>query len=208
MIETSSYSRTSATLLAGLLDPSNYRAWEMLFECYKPILTSFAHRCGFQAADVDDVVQETLLAFLVAYRANQYDSARGRFRDWLRGIARNRVLQLLEKRKLGAAQGVGGSQTETWSDIADSGAGTDELWNREWEQFILRECRASAERYFDPKTLQIFDSYAMKGCTPEETAEKFGVTVNAVYVAKSKVLELMRERARDLELEELGQLAA
>ena len=53
---------TSVTLLEQLqTDPSDPRAWELLFERYHPLIRSWCLRWGVQAADADDISQEVLL---------------------------------------------------------------------------------------------------------------------------------------------------
>jgi hypothetical protein len=48
---------------------------------------------------------------------------------------------------------------------------------------------------------QIFDFYVNKDWPPEEVAAKFGVSVEQVYTAKSRITELIRKEAERLKKE-------
>ncbi len=47
-------------------------------------------RAGFREEDVHDVVQETMLAFVTAFRDGQYDREKGTLRSWLHFCALRR----------------------------------------------------------------------------------------------------------------------
>ena len=74
---------TSTLLLEGLTDPTNDVAWRRFCARYEPMLLAFARKSGFSEADAQDVVQETLVAFLGGFRRGKYDRGQGRLRSWI-----------------------------------------------------------------------------------------------------------------------------
>jgi RNA polymerase sigma-70 factor, ECF subfamily len=65
-------------------------AWQALYDAYaRPVWQFVARMMGYGAADVADVVQETILA--AARGARNYDDSQGSLKQWLFGIARNHV---------------------------------------------------------------------------------------------------------------------
>ena len=54
------------------------------------------------------------------------------------------------------------------------------------------------EAEFEPATLQAFRRLALEGASGAEVAEELGMSVAAVYVAKSRVLQRIRQEAEGL----------
>jgi len=71
---------TSTTLLEGLKDPANGAVWEQWVDRYRPLVVRTARRIGVPAAEAEDVAQNALLAFALAYREGRYERSRGRLR--------------------------------------------------------------------------------------------------------------------------------
>ena len=54
------------------------------------------------------------------------------------------------------------------------------------------------EEEFEPATLRAFRRLALDGASGAEVAEELGMSVAAVYVAKSRVLQRIRQEAEGL----------
>lgn len=89
---------TSTSLLEGLRDRGNQSAWSAFCSRYRPLLVRFGQRMGLGDQDAQDAAQETLLAFIENYGQGKYQRDKGRLRNWLLGIARNKVLYLRRQR--------------------------------------------------------------------------------------------------------------
>src|SRR5262249_10263589 len=90
---------TRPSLLLRLRDPMDERAWGEFVEIYGPLVRQLARRRGLQDADAADLAQEGFRA--VAAAIERYDPARagGSFRAWLRTIARNLIVTLLQAQR-------------------------------------------------------------------------------------------------------------
>lgn len=191
-------SPTSATLLERLRDRSDAEAWQRLVELYTPLLTGWLRRHALQAADRDDLVQEVLAA--VAREAPQFrHSGRpGAFRHWLRTILANRLREFWRGRRL-RPTATGDSDFDAMLDqLADPESGLSRLWDQEHDQHIARRLLALIEPQFAPSTWQAFRRVVLEGARPEVAAAELGLTVNAVFIAKSRVLQRLRQESRDL----------
>ena len=62
----------------------------------------------------------------------------------------------------------------------------------EHRDFLVRRVMQIAEADFEPITWRAWAEYVVKGRPPEEVAAELGVSVNAVYLAKSRVLRHLR----------------
>ena len=187
---------TNTELLQGLRDPANEPVWREFDSRYRPLLLAFARRLGLGDADAADAAQETLAQFVEDYRAGRYDPARGRLRSWIFGIAQRRVADM---KRLKARR------REQRGDSAFQGVpAEDELqgvWDDEWRKALLRqgltELRAGTK--MDPKTIRAFELVAFGQRRPAEAAAELGMTVNDVYVARSRVLDRLQRILVELE---------
>jgi RNA polymerase sigma-70 factor (ECF subfamily) len=183
---------TSDTLLAGLLRPDDGAAWSDYVGRYRPLLVAHARRLGLGNDEAEDAAQDTLAAFARAYRSGQYDKEKGRLRAWLFGIARNTLLAMHRR---------AGREVQ----VAESGAGTgffgrlpdedrmQQEWDRQWHEAVLRECLAAASREFEPRTMTAFELFVQQDLPAREVAARTGLSENAVFLAKRRVLRRMRE---------------
>ena len=177
----------SVVLLQQLDHSPTGKSWREFSSRYQPVLMAFACKAGLSHADAQDVVQETLMAFVAEFRAGRYDPERGRPRAWLRGIAMNRVRRFRQRPSRREHQVVDDSEVTGYlQQIQD-----DQLevaFEEECQKGMLAECLRQAQRVVDPKTYEAFDLYALRGMSPEQVAKQLGISRNAVYIAKSRVL--------------------
>ena len=75
-------------------------------------------------------------------------------------------------------------------------------WDEEFRRRAFAVATEQVEKEFEPKTWQAFWQAAVEGCKPAEIAESLGLSVGAVYIAKSRVQARLKERVRELTDEE------
>jgi RNA polymerase sigma-70 factor (ECF subfamily) len=183
---------TNTALLQGLREPGDGAPWTEFVERYRPLLVAFGRRAGLQVQDAEDLAQEVLIAFAAAYRAGRYDRDRGRLRAWLFGIARTLLANARRRRGISGAwrADAGAGRLE---EIAADGSRLEELWEEEWRGAVLAQCLREVSLEVQPVTLAAFRSFALAGRPAAEVAAELGLTENAVYGAKRRVLERVRE---------------
>ncbi|MCB9853585.1 MAG: RNA polymerase sigma factor, partial [Phycisphaerales bacterium] len=163
-------------------------AWREFFRRYGPMLLGFARRSGFSEADSQDVVQEVLLAVHKAFTQMEspFDRTRGKFKSWLRGVARHKVQDMRRRR---ARQAV----TEREASLMIDQALLDRDFEFEWRRALLIDCLVETSRQIDPAVYQAFELYAIRGESPAAVAKLLGISRNAVYISKSRVLKTARQ---------------
>ena len=130
-------SKTQASLLERLRDGTDPLAWDEFFGRYWTPIYGFARHRGCSEHTAEEIVQDVMLKVFEQKDIFQYDPERGRFRDWLGTLVRNRVAQ----RRRGPAERVreqrvreqrvwerGGDQDETMPEPKAPGATVDEAW--------------------------------------------------------------------------------
>ncbi|MFO0985169.1 MAG: sigma-70 family RNA polymerase sigma factor [Planctomycetota bacterium] len=180
---------TNTVLLQGLADPGNDQVWGEFDLRYRPVLAGFARKLGLSAEDAEDAAQDALVRFAREYRAGRYQRERGRLRSWLFAMARACVADLRRKR----TPERGGRGDSVLQELP-AAAELDRVFESEWRAAILRagmrELRQSLGA--DPDSARVLERIALEGRSPAEVATEFGMTVNAVYIAKHRALERLR----------------
>jgi RNA polymerase sigma-70 factor (ECF subfamily) len=191
-------SATSATLLERLRDPRDADAWGRLNDLYAPLIRAWAERLNVRGADADDLVQDVLTVVVRRFPEFVHPEKPGAFRGWLRAIAVNCAREAWRSRRL-TPRAPGGTDFGTYLARLEDPA--DELsreWDREHDLFVTRRLLDRIKPDFEPRTWQLFQEFAVDGRTADEVAAASRTTVNAVYIAKSRVLARLREEAGGL----------
>ena len=181
---------TTTLLLEGLLDEDNQAAWRELDGRYRPVMVAFARRLGLSEEDAADAAQETLLCFIKAYRAGQYDRARGRLRSWIIGIVKRRVADALGDRA--ARREARGESAIT---LLSSDDRMTQIWDEEYRRQILRQALEELRRTTRTRdtTLSAFDMFVLQEQPAAAVAERLGLRAHDVYMAKRRVTQRLRD---------------
>ncbi len=183
---------TSATLLERVRLRTDSAAWDRFVKLYTPFLYHCGTRLGLAEADAADAVQDVFLVLLDKLPTFQY-SQDGSFRAWLRTVTVNKCRERFRKRHETAAGGSDPGLSQ-FADAADS----DEFWNVEYRQQLVARALEIMQAEFEPTTWQACWQTTVEDRPAADVAAELGITINAVYVARSRVLRRLREELRDL----------
>lgn len=171
-------------------------AWRELDRRYRAALVGFALRLGMGVEDAEEIAQDALAVFAQACRAGTYEPGMGALSGWLFALVRDRVRQHWRRRAVrGPERG-----DSAFVDLADD-ARLSHVWEAEWRAAILREAlrRLREESGLGPRTLAAFQGLAMDGRDAATVGAELGLTANAVYQAKFRAAERLRELVAALE---------
>lgn len=190
---------TSTYLLEGLKHADNATVWQQFVERYRPLIVRYAMRLGLNESDAQDAAQQALIAFCSAYQEGKYNREKGRLRVWLFGIARNQILNTRRRRRDREVQVAGDSQaTHFFARVEDENV-MEQAWDEEWRQAVLRQCLEAVRREFDGRTVEAFELFAWKGVPAQKVADQLGMTPNAVFLVKHRVMKRIRELLPQME---------
>ncbi len=88
--------------------------------------------------------------------------------------------------------------TSFWDMVADENT-VRHTWDTEWRYMVLERCLRQARRELDQKVFNAFELYALSQKPVGEVCRILGMSRNAVYIAKSRVLSKLRELQKDFE---------
>ena len=167
-------------------------AWRQFDAIYRPLLTGWLRRYALQAHDADDLVQEILQAVAGELPHFHYNATRGSFHGWLRQVMVNRMREFWRAQKRDRA-----FVEPLLAELQDPGSDLSRRWDREHDQHVLKVLLAQLEPDFAPLTWQAFQR-VLAGEEPKAVAAALGLSVNAVFLAKSRILKRLRDAVQGL----------
>jgi RNA polymerase sigma-70 factor (ECF subfamily) len=189
---------TSASLLERLRQQPDAASWRRLVELYTPLLRGWLRRNDVPAEDVDDLVQDVMEVLVRELPQFHYDPQRGSFRGWLRTIVVNRVRMFWRSRQ-GQPLATGDSDlARRLNELEDPHSDLSREWDREHDTHVARRLLAVIESDFEPATWKAFRRVALDGADAVTVAGELGISLNAVYLARFRVLRRLREEMRGL----------
>jgi RNA polymerase sigma factor (sigma-70 family) len=193
---------TRASLLVRLRDGGDARAWEEFVHLYAPVIYGFARKRGLQDADAADLMQEVLRSVSAAVGRLEYDADRGTFRGWLFTITRNKVFNFLESRGR-RVQGSGDSRVQQrLEQHAEDEGRLSADWEADYQRALVAQATERIKGEFQAATWEAFMQTALQGRAPAQVATRVGLSVGAVYVAKSRVIARLRQEIQRLQEDE------
>lgn len=188
-------STTSVSLLQQVRARDQH-AWERLVHLYGPLVYYWCRKAGLQPADSADVGQEVFQAVARKIGDFQHDPQQGSFRGWLRTITHNK-LRDFARRGVSQAQGEGGSEAqEELVQIALGDPDADDCSAE--DRLLYRRALDLLRAEFEERTFQAFWRVAVEDERPADVAAALGLSINAVYQAKSRVLRRLRDEFEEL----------
>ncbi len=183
------YRGVSDDCLAALVKKGDEKAFEELVIRYIRLIYTVANQYAIDGYDNDDLVQEGLLAFLLATKA--YDSAMGAsFRNYALKCVKNRFKDILKKSSKLAA--VPKSQLVSMEAVGDK---SDEAQNvesfvieREYLKTLLSHLRSS----LSAEEREVFALY-LKGYSYAEIAEKTSADSKKIDNILQKIKRKLRK---------------
>jgi RNA polymerase sigma-70 factor (ECF subfamily) len=173
-------------------------AWEDLCELYRPLIVGWLHRQSVPAGEVDDVVQEIFVAVVRGLPSFDHSGRRGAFRSWVRTIAYNYSCDYWKSPARRATDPGQDAATAALGLLEDPDSPLNRFWEEEHDRYVLRCLLELAELEFEPTTMRAFRLVALEGASGSEVAGELGLSLAAVYAARSRVLRRLRELAEGL----------
>ncbi len=170
--------------------------WRRLAEIYQPLIRRWIGRVPGLGEDAEDVTQEV---FLVMVRGiTGFERQReGSFRAWVRGITVN-VVRNYRRRRFRKPAIVMDPCDGFVDRLAEPNSELAREWDLDHDRHIFQKLQAVVQPAFDPATWEAFRRFAVEGLPAAQVAAELGLTVNAVTLAKSRILKRLRAEAGDL----------
>lgn len=144
--------------------------------------------------DAEDISQEVLSYVARELPTFEHNGRPGAFRNWLRQVVIYRLKTFWRRQQAVLEKPAEAIETHA----VESEAEFVRQWDREHDQFVVGRLLQLIECEFELKTIQAFRKVQINDQPAREVAAELGMSVAAVYVAKSRVLHRLRVAAEDL----------
>src|SRR5262245_4397715 len=181
--------QTSPSLLLRLRDSQDDDAWRVFLELYGPVVFRGCRRRSLQDADATDVTQEVLIEVVHSIRTFVYQPERGRFRDWLWTITRRRLARFFARAREIRALPAG-------DDPALEPLAADAEWSVGFHARVLEMGLERTRPHFEASTWSAFRRVWIDDLPPAAAADELKISIDNVYLSKSRVLQRLEEEIR------------
>jgi RNA polymerase sigma factor (sigma-70 family) len=186
---------TRKSLVIRLRDSTQNEAWLEFVAIYEPLIHRLARAKGLQHADAQDITQEVFAAVGKAIERFDPDSDRGSFRGWLFRIARNLMINFLNRQKEPKGTGdTGMLQLLEQQAADDSEAAT--LFSIEYQREVFRCAAEQTKPQFREDTWRAFWLTGVEGESIEDVAHMLGKSPGSVRIARCRVLAKLKQHAK------------
>jgi RNA polymerase sigma-70 factor (ECF subfamily) len=178
---------TPPSLLERLRQTQESDAWERFVEIYTPLLFAWTKRLGLSDHEAADLVQDVFTILVEQMPQFVYDKEKS-FRSYLKTVLLNRWRNQVRRR---ATENV--VRHPALESVAGDDGPVAELEEAEYRKYLVTRALAVMKAEFEPATWQACWEFVVSGRSADEVARQLGMSVNAVYLAKSRVLRRLRQ---------------
>ena len=189
--EVTNLTRTPTSLLERLRQPFDPEAWSRFVSLYTPLIYSWACRARLQEQDALDLVQDVFVTLLRVLPGFSYDHGQS-FRGWLRTVTLNTWRNSRKRAE---------NRFLTGAVDASLLPGPEELetaWEAEYRQHVVGRALRIMRADFQETTWKACWEMVVSGRPAADVAAELGITVGAVYAAKVRVVNRLREELEGL----------
>jgi RNA polymerase sigma-70 factor (ECF subfamily) len=196
-------------------DWQDLESWQQFYDIYSGLIYGVAMGAGLSHSEAEEVLQETVLTVAKKLKAAgsekpefKYDPATGSFKSWLLHTTRWRIMDQFRKRgplaRKPAKRDTRTDRTPTEAQIPDPSSNNLELeWDRDWKNTLYEAALENVKRKVKAKHYQVFDLYVVKGWPAQKVAHVVGLNAGQVFVAKHRLLALVKKEVKRLQKEVL-----
>jgi RNA polymerase sigma-70 factor (ECF subfamily) len=189
---------TSISLLERLRLEPDASSWERLVDIYTPLIRGWLGRQLRPCVDSDDLVQDVLAVVVRRLPEFQREPRTGAFRRWLRTITVNCLRDFWRAQRIRPAATGDSNLLQMLDQLEDPNSGPSRQWDLEHDRHVTQRLFELIKPQFETKTWQAFQRVALDGASPDVVAAELGISVNAVFIAKSRVLARLRQEGAGL----------
>lgn len=183
---------TQASLLIRIRNPQDQMAWSEFVRIYAPLIHAYGRRRGLQDADAADLAQSVLCRLSSAATHFEYNPGRGQFRAWLFTITRNEYLKMFHRRALPSA-GQGGTELRQLLEQQADDRADEDVWRRNYDWRLFEWAAQRVQTEFRESTWRAFWETTVENKEVQHVAQELGISVGAVYIARSRILARIRQ---------------
>jgi RNA polymerase sigma-70 factor (ECF subfamily) len=165
---------------------------------YQPLIQGWLQRHAVHPQEANDLSQEVLAVVVRELKGFTHAGRQGSFRNWLRRITINRARAFLRNSRCRERPVGGDGLFQILEQLEDDESALTQEWKAEHDAHLVRQILAMVDTDFEPTTVLVFRRLVLEERRAPEVAAELGMTLAAVYGAKSRVLQRIRQEASGL----------
>ena len=190
--ENSSFN-TRASLIMRVKDSYDDESWEEFVHYYRGFICAVSRNLGVIEKDVDDITQQVILKAWKALPEFEYDSSRGRFKNWLAQMTRNVVLTFFRSRQ---------REQNRYDEFEKQSTGVDSEFDQmieaQWKLAIGEMAWENIKGRFSEDAVKCFE-YIKQGYKNKDIAQTLGIDANTVAVYKKRIISSLQKEILKLD---------
>lgn len=165
------------------------RAWYQLVQLFSPLVYHWCRQWGLNSHDSENVAQDVFAVVCAKLKDFEKRAHTGAFRGWLKQITRHKLIDFSRAAR-GRPRAIGGSDGYALAATA-AVVDDDDSVSRE-VQFLYERAVTIIRGRFSDRDWRAFYEFVVNGRPSKEIAAELGMSVNSVYLAKSRILSVLR----------------
>ena len=182
---------TQSSLIRRAQD-NDSAAWERLSHLYGPVVYGWARNAGLQPQDASDVMQDVFQSLTTRLHQFQQRNASDSFRGWLWTVTRNKVRDHFRRQRKHTTPTGGTTAYQDLQGLAEAPPEPSDTDSVEELNGVRRRALELVSGEFESRTWQAFWRATIEGDAVADVAADLGISVWAVYKARSRVLARLR----------------
>lgn len=190
----------SSSTSVSLLDRARRQeqlAWGRLIELYSPLVYRWCRQWGLTPSDAADAGQDVFQSVWLALPTFVHSGRTGAFRGWLKTVARNKAYDHW-RRQSSEPSARAAQLSEEMAARAPIAMIEDEAADDSERTWLYRRAVELLQTDFSESTWRAFWLVVVDGRPAQDVAAELGLSLNAVYIAKSRVLSRLRTEFSEL----------
>ena len=183
---------TKTTLLLNVSNGDDV-SWQDFYDNYRPLIISLASESGIPAADIDEIVQLTMLAIFNNGKFAYQREKHGKFRSWCGGIIRHKISDYFRSADHPLPE------TPDHDTIAIP-ADFEKLYLSEYRKFMLNAAINELKNSVTPEYFEAFQLCCLRNMADKDAATLLGEKSNTVTVRKKRSLAALRKIIEQINL--------
>jgi RNA polymerase sigma factor (sigma-70 family) len=206
--------KTRRSLLSRIKDWDDRDGWQQFYDTYSNLIFGVALSAGLNHGEAEEVLQETVLTVAKKLRADtgqepafKYDPAKGSFKSFLLHTTRWKITDQFRKRgplvRQPARRDTRTNRTPTEARIPDPNNDFEIKFDRDYRQTIQEAALEKVKHSVKAKHYQVYDLYVLKQWPAAKVAQVLGLNAGQIFIAKHRILALMKKEVQRLQKEVL-----
>ncbi|MEM9586775.1 MAG: sigma-70 family RNA polymerase sigma factor [Planctomycetota bacterium] len=195
-----SFPTTQLTLIRRIADASDHEGWQLFYRRYGDVLRRWASRWGLQEVDQEDLVQNVLLELT---RCVQNYSPSGRFRGWLKTVARRAWYDYTQRRKSLSPDHLT-SDFEAFIRSSEAAETFLDALEAEANAELVEVASEKVRQQVSENAWRSFEMMYLQGQSGDTVAGYLGIQTGSVYVSACRVKRRLRDEVARLNEDELA----